>query len=128
MHLCGLCGEIDTNKLKSIIIIVRGKVTDQRGYPMSIRLSIKQMSIIDQYKIIHLLHNKVGNNAFWAKDVEDIVSPAMLTSFRKFGILKNTDVTQEHFILINEYNETYKKVIVKQWQFCDNFKQSWGIS
>ena len=92
----------------------------------TINLTAEQKNIINRLNIVHDLYNKVGDIAFWAKDVDEIASPAMLAYLRKEGILKNTGVVEEHFILINEFNDTYKKVTVKQWQFCDNFTESRG--
>ena len=92
----------------------------------TINLTAEQKNIINRLNTVHDLYNKVGDIAFWAKDVDEIASPAMLAYLRKEGILKNTGVVEEHFILIDEFNNTYKKVTIKQWQFCDNFVESLG--
>jgi len=92
----------------------------------TIKLTIEQENIIMRLNTVHNLYNKVGDTAFWAKEVDEIATPAMLTYLRKQGILENTDVVEEHFIPIDEYNDTYKKVIVKQWQFCNDFIESRG--
>lgn len=74
---------------------------------------------INKLNLINILYATVGDDPFWFDDVKDITSPQMLNSLKNCGVVTQTGITKVSFICINDYEDIYKKVTAKQWQFCE---------
>ena len=81
---------------------------------------------IDKLNLINKLYEIVEDDPFWFDDVKDITSPQMLNSLKNCGVIMQTGVTKVSFICIDDYEDIYKKVTVKQWQFCGAPDESAG--
>ena len=81
---------------------------------------------IDKLNLINKLYEIVGDDPFWFDDVKDITTPQMLNSLKNCGVVMQTGVTKISFICIDDYEDIYKKVTVKQWQFCEALDKNAG--
>ena len=75
---------------------------------------------VNKLNLIYKLYAIVGDEPFWFEDVKDITSPQMLSELNRIRVLKQTGIVKESFICIDDYNNLYKKVTIKQWQFEGN--------
>ena len=69
---------------------------------------------IENFKLVVDVWHKVGDKPFYASDFD--FSGGQMRALDVRGLIKATGNTKEAFILVDEWRDYYKKVIVKEWQ------------